>query len=224
MYAEFKLLGSTPEQWRPIEYILEVLQPIRFWTFWMSNTGGVTIHCVFQVYQDMFDDLEMQVSKLEQKRMQWNVDIRGGLLKAKLKAASSYCKTESPRGLLFGIGTCLNPYCKLNLFREWDLDASGEAEYEKSYKMEFIADYDLYYAPINIQTPDRSIPWSSLTSLSKYLSSSRHRAVILREALAYIETDTEIEPPEPDAEATDPTREACPAGIFMRQIYWSGGR
>ena len=30
----------------------------------------------------------------------------------------------------------------------------------------------------------------------------------------YIETDSEIEPPEPDAEATDPTREACPGRIF----------
>jgi len=41
--------------------------------------------------------------------MQWKVDIREGLVKAKLKAASYYGKTESPRGLLFGIGTCLNP-------------------------------------------------------------------------------------------------------------------
>jgi len=40
----------------------------------------------------------------------------------------------------------------------------------------------------------------------------------------YIETDFEIEPPE--AEATDPTHEACPAGIFYEAniIYWSGGR
>ena len=30
----------------------------------------------------------------------------------------------------------------------------------------------------------------------------------------YIETDSEIEPPEPDAEATDPTHEACPAKIL----------
>ena len=66
--------------------------------------------------------------------MQWKVDIRESLLKARLKAAVYYGETEGPRGLLFGIATCLNPYCKLNLFQEWDLDASGETEYEKSYK------------------------------------------------------------------------------------------
>jgi len=54
-YAEFTPLWSTLEQWREIEYILEVLQPIRFWTLWMSKTRGVTIHRVFQVYQDIFD-------------------------------------------------------------------------------------------------------------------------------------------------------------------------
>jgi len=140
-----------------------------------------------------------------------------------LKAASYYGKTESPKGLLFGIGTCLNPYFKLNLFRECDLDASGETEYEKSYKKEFIAYYDQYYAPINNQPPDMSIPQTGLNSQSTHLYSSRYRAVILSEALAYIETDSEMEPPEPEAEATDPTREACPAGIFYNaniQEWW----
>jgi len=105
----------------------------------MSKTRGVSLHRVFQVYQDIFDHLEMQIVKLERNRMQWKVDIRQGLLKAKLKAAVYYGKTENPQGILFGIGACLNLYCKLNLFREWDFDdATGETEYEKSYKKWFI--------------------------------------------------------------------------------------
>jgi len=123
----------------------------------MSKTRGVTIQRVFHVDQDIFDPLEMQISKLDRKQMQWKVDIRKGLVQAKLKVASYYGKTESPRGLLFGIGICLNPDDKLNLFREWDLDASGETVYENSYKKEFIAYYDLSYAPINNQAPDMSI-------------------------------------------------------------------
>jgi len=213
-YAEFTPVWSTPEEWRQTEYGFEVLQQIRFGTLLMLKTRGATIHRVLQVYQDIFDHLQMQISKLEWMRRQWKVDISEGLVKAKLKAASYYGKTESRRGLLFGIGTCLNPYCKGNLFREWDLDASGETEYEKSYQKEFIAYYDLYYAPINNQAPDMSIIRSGLNSRSKQIYSTRHRAVIVSEALAYIETDSEIEPREPDAEATDPTREACPAGIF----------
>jgi len=82
----------------------------------MSKTGGVTSHSVFQVYQEIFDDLEMQISRLERKQMQWKVNIREGLVKPKLKTASYYGKTESPTGLLFVIRTCLMPYCKLNIF------------------------------------------------------------------------------------------------------------
>jgi len=59
-----------------------------------------------------------------------------------------------------------------------------------------------------------SIPRSGLNSRSKRLYSSRHRAVILSEALAYRETDSEIEPSKADAQVTDPTPEACPAGTF----------
>ncbi|RPA88687.1 hypothetical protein L873DRAFT_1588859, partial [Choiromyces venosus 120613-1] len=76
-----------------VEYILEVLQPRPFWTLWMLKTRGVTIHRVFQVYQDIFDHLEIQIAKLEQKRMQQKVDIREGLLKAKVKAVAYYGKT-----------------------------------------------------------------------------------------------------------------------------------
>ena len=105
--------------------------------------------------------------------MQWRVDIHESLVKGKLKAASYYGKTESSRGVLFGIGTCLNPYCKHHLFREWDLDGSGETEYEKSYIKEFIVYYDLYYAPIDNQAPDMSIPPCGLNSRSKHRYSLR---------------------------------------------------
>jgi len=68
-----------------------------------------------------------------------------------------------------------------------------------------------------------SIQLSGLNSRSKHLYPSRHRAVILSEALVYLETDSEIEPPKADAEVTDPTHEACPAGIFYDaniQEWW----
>jgi len=59
-----------------------------------------------------------------------------------------------------------------------------------------------------------AIRQSGLNSRSTHVYSSRQRAVILSEALVYIEPDSDIELHEPDSEATDPTREACQAGIF----------
>jgi len=63
-FADFMHLWSTLQDWSPIEYILQLDQPIQFWTLWMSKTRGVTIPSVFQVYQAIFDHLEMQISKL----------------------------------------------------------------------------------------------------------------------------------------------------------------
>ena len=70
-----------------------------------------------------------------------------------------------------------------------------------------------------------SIPCSGLNSRSKHLYFSRHRAVVVSEALAYMETNSEIEPPEPHTVATHPTCEACPAGNFYEANileWWKG--
>jgi len=167
----------------------------------------------------------MQIVKLERKRMQWKVDIRQGLQKAKLKAALYYGKTENPQGLLCGIGACLNPYCKLNLFREWDFDdVTGETEYEKSYKKAFIAYYDHHYEPKNAPGAETPIPRNGLNSRLKHLHGSRPRASVVSEALVYIESDSDIEPPEPLTDDIDPGHNPSPAGFFTRQIYWTGGR
>jgi len=61
-----------------------------------------------------------------------------------------------------------------------------------------------------------SIPRSGLNSRFKHLSYWRNRAVILSEAQVYHETDSEIEPAEPDPEIIDPTWEACPARSFYK--------
>jgi len=36
---------------------------------WRAKTRGLTIHQVFQVYQDIIDPWLMQISKLERKRI-----------------------------------------------------------------------------------------------------------------------------------------------------------
>jgi len=82
----------------------------------MLKTPGVSIHPLGQVYQDTFDHLEMEISTFEEKGMQWKLNIYERLMKAQLKAVSYYGKTESPRGLLFSIRTCLHRDFKLNAF------------------------------------------------------------------------------------------------------------
>jgi len=152
-YQAYAPLWSTPCEWKQVEYILQVLEPIRFCTLWMSKTRGPTIHRVFQVYDTIFDHLDNQISILEKKRMRWKVDIRQALENARVKAAKYYGKTENPRGLLMALGVCLNPYSKLDLFDDWDrvehdgAPPPGVELYTKKYRAIFIQYYNENYRP-----------------------------------------------------------------------------
>lgn len=152
-YERYMPLWSTPGEWKQVEYILEVLEPIRLCTLWMSRTRAPTIHKVFVVYDCIFDHLDSQISMLEKKRLRWKVDIREALGKAREKASKYYSKTENPRGLLLALGACLNPYSKLDLFKDWDTtEAEGtpspnDISYAERYRQLFIRYYDENYAP-----------------------------------------------------------------------------
>lgn len=126
-----------------------------------------------------------------------------------------YGNTDSPSGRLFGIEICLNSYCKLNLLLVWDIDASGETEYKRLYKKEFITYYDLHNPPTNAQVPETPpIPRSGLNSRSKRMHDSRQRAIMVSEGLEYIESDFKMEPPDPITKARNSTLEATPVGIL----------
>ena len=119
----------------------------------MSKTRAPTIHKVFVVYDCIFDHLENQISILENKRMRWKVDIREALGKARQKANKYYSKTENPRGLLLALGACLNPYSKLDLFKEWDTtEVEGTPSpngdlYTNRYRQLFVQYYNENYGP-----------------------------------------------------------------------------
>ena len=66
---------------------------------------------------------------------------------------------------------------------------------------------------MNAQGPDTPIPRKYLISQSKQPNGSRQRAIAVSEALAYIKSDSEIEPPEPATEDIDSTHENSPARI-----------
>ncbi len=95
-YPVYMPLWSTPSEWKQVEYILQVLEPIRFCTLWMSKTRGPTIHSVFRVYDTIFNHLDDQISNLSNKWIQWKVDIREALEKAKRKVTLYYSKTTNP--------------------------------------------------------------------------------------------------------------------------------
>ena len=205
-YECYMPLWSTPGEWKQVEYILEVLEPIRLCTLWMSRTRAPTIHKVFVVYDCIFDHLDNQISILENKRMRWKVDIREALGKARQKANKYYSKTENPRGLLLALGACLNPYSKLDLFKEWDTtEVEGTPSpngdlYTNRYRQLFVQYYNENYGPpLETRAIDDPTPSATPARLSGFNRRNRvpgvrySRPVERNESLEYIDSPNETD-------------------------------
>jgi hypothetical protein len=203
-YPLYEALWSTPAEWKMVEYILQVLEPIRFCTLWMSKTRGPTIHRVFEVYDAIFDHLDDQISILSKKRMRWKVEIKEALEKARRKASKYYGKTENPRGLLMALGACLNPYTKLESFRMWDATEAdgtpGAESYTEKYRQLFIQYYNEHYRPpletgaIGDVTTSTTQARSTGFGRRSKLSTVRYsRPVERNECLEYIDSPNEVD-------------------------------
>lgn len=51
------------EEWRQIGYLLWITQPFKFTTS-LSKTKDITIHIVFEIYNNLFDHLEKSIHQL----------------------------------------------------------------------------------------------------------------------------------------------------------------
>jgi hypothetical protein len=205
-YERYMPLWSTPGEWKQAEYILEVLEPIRLCTLWMSRTRAPTIQKVFVVYDCIFDHLANQISILENKRMRWKVDIREALGKAREKASKYYSKTENPRGLLMALGACLNPYSKLDLFQDWDATevegtpSPGSNSYTEQYRQLFIQYYNEHYGPrLETRAIEDLTPSTTSARPSGFNRRSRvppvrsSRPTERNECLEYIDSPNEVD-------------------------------
>jgi hypothetical protein len=134
------------------------------------------------------------------------MDIRAALDKSLDKAKTYYGKTENPRGLLLSLATCLNPYQKLELYKEWDEEEGNRPKdpdsYTVTYRRQFIAYYDKHYAPPEETStlPVRQglpIPRRmGVRGRSKQPLPS-DGSMPISEAIQYIDSPVEPEPPEP---------------------------
>ena len=75
-YPEFQPLYTTDDEWRAVEYVLEVLVPFRYWTLWMSKRQTITLHRVISIYNEMFDHMEGAIHALKTKQTAWKKDVR----------------------------------------------------------------------------------------------------------------------------------------------------
>jgi hypothetical protein len=136
-YPQFSTLWTTEEEWKAIEYVLQVLLLFRYWTLWMSKRKSITLHRVITIYNDMFDHVENVLKSLAKKRTQWKKDIHRAVRASRSKLRKYYSNVTPETGLILILGAILDPFRKLRTFERWDKDMGIREENSDSYESQY---------------------------------------------------------------------------------------
>ncbi|EAU32787.1 predicted protein [Aspergillus terreus NIH2624] len=110
-------LRPTPVEWKQLEYLLELLYPFYIFTSCLSENTGPTVHRVYDIYNDLFDHLDLAINRLRNKRASWKQQILEGLEEAHKKLRKYYRRTYQAEGYIYAIATILDPTSKLEKFK-----------------------------------------------------------------------------------------------------------
>lgn len=148
-YPQYQPLFTTDDEWKAVEYVLQVLLPFRYWTLWMSKRRTITLHRVISIYNGIFDHLDSVLKALAKKRVQWKRDIHRAVRCARAKLRKYYSKVTPDTGLILILATILDPFRKLQTFKAWDKEVGligDEAEsYKSQYSNAFLAYWESNY-------------------------------------------------------------------------------
>ena len=121
MYPDYQAFWTTPDEWKVVEYMLTILEPLQYWTLWMSKRRDFTLHFVLRIYNSMFDHFEEFIKRLSVKQADYKKDLLKALKAATHKLKHYYKKCTPRNCTLLLMATMLDPYQKLLAFHKWDL-------------------------------------------------------------------------------------------------------
>jgi len=141
-YSDYRPLFTTQDEWTIVKYVIEVLQPFRYWTLWMSKRHTVTLHNVITVYNDMFDHMDGVMRALAKKKTQWKEELFFALKCARQKLSKYYTEVTPTTGMLPITAHIIDPFQKLRSFRKWnkgmDINPEDETSYTTQYQEAFL--------------------------------------------------------------------------------------
>ncbi|EAU30716.1 predicted protein [Aspergillus terreus NIH2624] len=189
-------LRPTPVEWKQLEYLLELLYPFYIFTSCLSENTGPTVHRVYDIYNDLFDHLDLAINRLRNKRASWKQQILEGLEEAHKKLRKYYRRTYQAEGYIYAIATILDPTSKLEKFKTatW-LD--DDTDWYQKYRTVFEKVFHFYRSQNpSVNTPSTvSDPLSGLNKAFYHLS-KRRRLATSSETFEELKAYLDIEAPE----------------------------
>lgn len=126
-------LKLDPDEWRQVDYLVNITQPFFKYVTLLSKISDSTIHLVYPVYNKLCDHLEKSIQQLSRKKINWKRSMLPALFSSRKMLREYHSKTEeSEIGNLYRIGTILAPQNKTELFQTREWQGNDGAEYQKS--------------------------------------------------------------------------------------------
>jgi len=136
-YSDYRPLFTTQDEWTIVKYVMEVLQPFRYWTLWLSKRHTFTLDHVITVCNAMFDHMDGMMRTLVKKMTQWKEDIFFAVKCAQQTLSKYYTKVTPTTGMLLIAAGILDPFRKLCSFRKWDKGMDINPEDKTSYTTQY---------------------------------------------------------------------------------------
>jgi len=99
----------------------------------MSKRHTVTFLHVITVYNDMFDHMDDVMRDVSKKKTPWKEDLFFPVKLARQKLSKYYAEVTTTTGMLLISAHILDPFWKLQSFRNWDKGMDINPEDETSY-------------------------------------------------------------------------------------------
>ncbi|OQD93269.1 hypothetical protein PENVUL_c191G06382 [Penicillium vulpinum] len=122
------------QEWRQIDYLLQITRPFFDYTTELSKTKEVTTHLVFKIYNALFDHFFEAEALLKRKRVPWKSDMLKALIAGRLKLDEYYSQTDNLKGHIYAVGTMLAPNSRFQFFLSDNWEPHWRDTYRKSFQ------------------------------------------------------------------------------------------
>lgn len=164
-YLQFKL---NKDEWRQIKYLLWITKPFFDYTTALSTTKEVTIHLIFDIYNNLFNYLEKLIQQLQNKKVAWKTTMLHALEAAKAKLSYYYSETDKMHCDIFAIGTIIAPSNKLQFFSTQEWEGGWRERYHESLR-NYLKQYTKQLSDLPV-LPSNQLASGSLSQIEMLVS------------------------------------------------------
>jgi hypothetical protein len=155
-------LDLSNMDWKKLRYLIVLLRPFAEYTSLIGNTRDATINHTWNIYNALFDHLDMVQKKLDCKALAktpWIPEFITAIDAGIEKLREYYTQTGGPMETVYALAAMLDPSQKLGIFAspEWG------REWSKKYKKEFAEYWSANYQNLTVTDDQPRAPMAPQT-------------------------------------------------------------